>query len=41
MLLTDPNHTKSEIHGDNGDNNRDGNRIGIEKRELDDLEDLE
>ncbi len=38
MPSTNPNHTKSKSHGDNCNNNRDGNRVGSEEQELDNLE---
>ncbi len=41
MLLTDPDCTKSKSHGNNGDNNRDSNRVGDKQQGADDLEDPE
>ncbi len=41
MLSTDSNYTKIESHGDNCERNRNGDKVGIEKRELDNLESSE
>ncbi len=38
MSPTDPDRTKSESHGDNCNNNRDGDIVGGEERGSDDLE---